>query len=226
MNPYFTITSILQHVAWVPTRMAFAFFLSFSVCGQQHLLDESNVIIASNHLSELDPILVTAALPFFSRHLPLFYVSREKSFYSRSGFKKVFYGGTLFEIWGAYKAYTGTMDYDKALKHHIQLLGEGKSVCIFPTGKKVSRHQDQDVKGGVSFLAHRTEVPILPVTIEGAEGITFIGFLLRKHKVTVTFHKPLYKEDLFEAQVEVTPRDTQRIYEGVSRKVMNTIISA
>src|SRR3989344_82892 len=115
--------SFFQHLSWGPLRTAMRLFCSFEIKGIENVIGlKGGVIIASNHISELDPLLISACLPFFSKHLPLFYVSREKSFYKKSWRSFLLYGGTFFRMMGAYPAYTGLNDYRQALRHHIVLI--------------------------------------------------------------------------------------------------------
>ena len=88
----------IQRLAWVPLCALFSLFVSFTVKGRENLANiKGPIIVASNHISELDPLLVIAALPFFCRHIPLFYVSREKGFY-KVNWRSVIYGGNFFTV--------------------------------------------------------------------------------------------------------------------------------
>lgn len=96
----------------------------------------------------------------------------------------------------ALQVYTGLNDYRKALKHHIDALECGENVCIFPMGKK---HLDEDInqaKGGVSYLAATSGLPIIPVRITGIEHMKKSEFWMRKRKLKVTFGEPVYFEEL------------------------------
>ena len=181
MKIYHTTGSIIQRTAWLPLRVFFAYFLRLHVQGIDHVKKLStNVIFASNHANELDPLIIVSCLPFFSRHLPLVFVSREKSFYAHIGWKSIFYGGKLFTLMGAFQAYSGLKDFHKALPHHLAALSVGRSVCIFPMGKKHLDTNLENAKGGVTFLAQETGLPIIPVRIIGAENITLRDFFLRQ----------------------------------------------
>jgi len=185
-------------------------FCSFEIKGIENVIGlKGGVIIASNHISELDPLLISACLPFFSKHLPLFYVSREKSFYKKSWRSFLLYGGTFFRMMGAYPAYTGLNDYRQALRHHIELIHQGKDAVIFPMGKKYLQREPSKAKGGVAFLARETQSPVVPVLIQGIENFSFAAFLSRKRKLTITFGKPLSSKDIFET-VERAVADSER----------------
>ena len=50
------------------------------------------------------------------------------------------YGGTFFRMMGAYQAYVGLKNYDQALRHHLEAIKDGYTVCIFPMGKIYLSH--------------------------------------------------------------------------------------
>lgn len=198
MKIYKIVPSILQRIAWIPLRLLFYSFCSFEIVGQDNLKNlKSNMIMASNHSSELDPLVAVASFPFFSRYLPIFFVSREKEFYKDMGWKKVIYGGTVFKMWGAHQAYVGLKNYKQSLRDHLALLRQGKNVLIFPSGKKNIQGEHPKARGGVSFLAKETGLPILPILIKGVERMTLHDFFLRKRKIKIIFGKPIYAKDIF-----------------------------
>lgn len=182
----------------------------------------ANAIIASNHTSELDPLLVVASLPFFSPKLPLIFVSREKSFYKNSSLSFI-YGGDFFKAMGAYPAYVGQNDYNKALPRHLRALRDGRTVCIFPMGKRHALTDINNAKGGVTFLSVASKKPIVPVKIEGLYKRTTKDFLTRKAKLTITFGEPVYAKDIVGPGVNITATGSREECEAASRKLMEKI---
>ena len=62
--------SLLQHFAWVPLRIFGKLLCSLEIKGINHLEKiKGNIILASNHSSELDPLMLVSALPYFSHIL-------------------------------------------------------------------------------------------------------------------------------------------------------------
>jgi len=218
------VPSVLQRFLWVPVRVLLTIFCSFEIRGREHVTDgECNVIIASNHSSELDPIIIAASLPFFSRHLPLFFTSREKAFYKNMGWKKMIYGGRFFNMWGAHQAYAGLKNYEQALPHHLRLLRRGNTLSIFPTGRRVLAGENVGARGGVSFLTHATKLPIVPALIQGAERMSLGDFLLRKRTITITFGTPLFANDIFKNPESIIRNEVRNDYETAADTVMKKI---
>ncbi len=222
LNSFFRVSPlILQTAIWPIVRPLFWFFLRLEIHGLDNLLLYTNykrprdicvgdskqrtedcgkcgVIFAVNHSSELDPILVPASLPFLSPLMPFFYTSREQSFYKTSSWRQFFYGGFLFTLWGSHSLHSGTRNYEESLATHIRLLEDGKSVCIFPEGRKTKDGSVGAIAhGGVAYLSFRTHAPVIPVRIKGVFQLTAREFLLRRRSVSVVFGQPLSPADLF-----------------------------
>src|SRR3989338_3964453 len=123
----------LQTAIWPIVRPLFRFFIHLDIRGTSNLPPATNhekgTIFAVSHSSELDSVLLPASLPFLSPLMPMFYTSREWSFYKNSGWRKYFYGGFLFKLWGAHRLHSGKQDYETTLQTHIELLIAGKSLC-------------------------------------------------------------------------------------------------
>lgn len=204
MQVLYMVPLVFQTLVYPCTWIAFRFFTHIRIRGLEHVRDMKNgALFAVNHSSELNPILVPATLPFLSRLMPMFYVSRETAFYLRDGKKKfslkqIFYGGNFFKLWGAYPATVGTGDYELALRHHIKILNDGRSVCIFPEGKITRDGLVGEGKPGVAYLLWRTGVPVIPVAIHGDYRITFRELLLRKRIITVSYGAPVTSSEVFE----------------------------
>ncbi|HEY5232443.1 MAG TPA: hypothetical protein VIK35_02770, partial [Verrucomicrobiae bacterium] len=112
MRFYFISPLLLQKLIWIPTRSILWFFGRLEVRGLENLNGiKTPVIFAPNHPSELDPFLVPASLPFWSRFSPLFYTTREKSFYDTVGWRRHLFGGLFINLWGGYPVSVGLRDY-------------------------------------------------------------------------------------------------------------------
>lgn len=190
---YFLSPLLLQKIIWVPTRLILNYFGHFKITGMENLQTiKSPVIFACNHTSELDPFFVPASLSFFSRFSPIFYTSREKAFYENCGWRQIFYGGAFFKTWGAYPVHVGLRDFAKSLSNQIMIIRDGGNMCYFPEGRTTRDGNIQPAKGGVSFLAYKTGVPIVPVRIRGVFRFNLKNFLLRRLHLSITYGKPLY----------------------------------
>lgn len=184
---------LLQKIVWIPTRLFLIFFAKLEVRGLENLKDlKGKVVFVSNHSSELDPILLPAALPFFSPLSPIFYTSREKEFYERNSLLKwLFYREWFFEIWGAHQIQVGKHDYEKSLKKHEEILNRGGSLLVFPEGQKTKDGNLLPIHGGAGYLARATGAPIVPLSTKGVFKIKLSDFFFRRAKIILTFSAPV-----------------------------------
>lgn len=167
---------------------------------KEYSLEEKGIIFAPNHISESDVLLVRFALPFIMPIMPMYYVSMTKDHYQtdKFGWRKYFYGGTFFKILGAYPVYLGMRDYQASLINHIELLENGKAVCIFPEGKMgMETFKPGEAKGGVGFLAEHTKTDIIPVQIKGLRGINwFKVFTFRRPVIEVRYREVIHIDEV------------------------------
>lgn len=224
MNRFFYISPlILQTFIWPMTRPLLRFCLQLNIKGLDRIPAEPEkgrgVIFALNHSSELDPGFVPASLPFLSPYMPMFYTSRENAFYKKSGWRQMLYGGWLFRIWGAHPLQAGKQNYELSLKTHIEILNAGKSLIMFPDGRRLPEAEIGTIAhGGIGYLAWSTKALVIPVRIHAAYNMKIFQFLFRKRKVSVTFGAP------FDPSVFFTTNDpTVDDFKRYSRTLMQKI---
>lgn len=117
---------------------------------------DGQYIIVSNHISNVDPVLLCAATKKQQPH----YMAKKELF-------KIPLLRGLIKALGAFPVNRGGADVG-AIKHAIKLLEEGKCVGIFPQGHRYQGVDPKttDVKTGVAMLACKTESQILPCFIK------------------------------------------------------------
>lgn len=178
------IQIFLQFIIGVIVLSFVKVFFRLKIEGRKELVEklkeykkqEKGILFAPNHISEMDVLMVRFALPFVIPIMPMYYVSMTKDHYQdeKFGWRKHFYGGSFFRLLGAYSAYLGIRDYQASLINHIELLENGKAVCIFPEGKMgMETFKPGEAKGGVGFLAEYTHTDIVPVQLKGFRNINW-----------------------------------------------------
>jgi len=113
------------------------------------------LLIASNHQSYLDPVLVAMALG-----RPVNFAARS-SLFRTPGFSQ------LIRALGARPLRQGQTDRS-GLKTVIALLRSDEPVLIFPEGTRTRDGTLGELRAGVGSLAVRCGVPLLPACVEGA----------------------------------------------------------
>jgi 1-acyl-sn-glycerol-3-phosphate acyltransferase len=187
---YFVTPFVLQKLVIPPLKIIFKFFLHWEIEGLENLnlSKGKGIIFELNHSSELDSMMLPVALPFFSLLSPMFYVALPQEAYGWRGWRQFVYTNFFFKAWGAFPAYRKKHVYKEKLKHHIKILNDGFSLCIFPEG---IRSRDgkigPSIGGGIAYLAHTTKADIVAVFIEGTFSINPKKFFTRKGKVRIKF---------------------------------------
>ena len=154
------------------------------------------LLVAPNHQTYIDPVWVT---------LP---VKRKFRYMAWDAAFEWFFVGSLMRKLGAFPVKTANLKGGKldAMKKSIKFLREGATLLVFPEGEREFPCGELlPFKEGAVRLAMETQVPILPVTICGANKVWAQGMKYpRFRKVKIFYHPPLFvpkpvkKEDLRE----------------------------
>lgn len=150
-------------------------FFRLEVLGREVIPCDSAFILASNHMSNIDPLALGIACP-----RKIYFLGKEELFGSKISFwwmKKV----------GVIPLKRGKNDIG-AIKIAIRSLKEGKPLLIFPQG---TRSNDfSTALGGVGFLFSKTKLPIVIAKVSGTDRALPKGKKIpRFTKIKVAFKK-------------------------------------
>lgn len=152
-------TGWLRAGAYAATQVVFRLIgvvaARFRVFGRHYLPAAGGVLICSNHQSFLDPVLVGMAAD-----RPLHFLAR-KSLFEQSAFR------ALIEFYNAIPIDRGGQGAS-GIRATLDLLRQQRAVLMFPEGTRSSDGKLQPLKGGVSIIARRGRVPVVPVAVAGA----------------------------------------------------------
>jgi 1-acyl-sn-glycerol-3-phosphate acyltransferase len=174
------------------------------VCGRENLIEEGSAILASNHVSYLDPPLVAVSC------------RNEIHFLARK---------TLFErpVIGPLIANLNAFPVDRdrgdvaAVRAVLQLLKSGKRVLVFPEGTRSSDGNLQPARAGVGLIIAKSLAPVVPIRIFGSYAALPRSGGIRFVPITVVVGKPI----LFTKQDAGT--GDRSIYQELSNRVMSAI---
>jgi 1-acyl-sn-glycerol-3-phosphate acyltransferase len=125
------------------------------VTGLENVPQTGSAIIASNHASYLDFLLLSAVSP------------RQLQFMAGEVFYNNFFLQKSFERMGYIQVSRGVKGNVSALRKAVRKLEQGNIVAIYPEGRRSGNGKLQKARSGVGFLAVETEAPVIPVFIEG-----------------------------------------------------------
>lgn len=174
------------------------------VRGAENVPDEGGALIASNHVSHLDPPVVGTAI-------------RRRSYYFAAAelFRNPIFGGFIRKCY-AFPVRRGEADRS-ALKAAIQLLEMGELLTMFPEGTRSHTGEISEFDLGAALAASRARVPIIPCALSGTNLILPRGAKwLRRGRVAVTFGEPI---DTLKYGEKPGKEDLRRITEEVEASV-------
>jgi 1-acyl-sn-glycerol-3-phosphate acyltransferase len=185
------IIRVIQLSLYWPFLLLFRIFFNFKVRGTDNLKKAGHsFILAVNHVSYLDPISVSLAIPFRLKYIPLFYSASDY-------FYKILF---FYRFTGAIPAREGR-DLELSSRPLIDILTHGERVVIFPEGG-IKRDGKRRPRRGISYVAVKSNKVILPLKIESnldgsvnVVGGTLIDLLTGKHWIKMVFGKPFKIED-------------------------------
>jgi len=214
---------VIRFILWFPAQFLLRFLLRMEVVGRKNIENVSNgrVIFVANHSNEMDPYAFQYALPFFSKFVPLYFVSLPSKYYpsTQYGLRSLLYGGLFFRLMGAYPVYKGLNDFGKALMNHFAILEKNHPVLIFPEG---AMNKDGDIgpaRPGFIYLAKKTHATIVPVRIEGTAGLSPKAVFSRKRKIKITFGEPIGCEELKGGSEMLAEEEMWHLADDVMKKV-------
>jgi 1-acyl-sn-glycerol-3-phosphate acyltransferase len=145
--------------------------------GGDRFPDRPGVILASNHLSILDPVLLTLAIDDLTRRRVRYMAKAEALAWP--GF------GRLLHAYGGFAVRRGRPD-PEAYRTAQEIVRAGDWLGLAPEGTRSRTGALIEPKPGVALFAMRTGAPILPAGIWGTESLWPVGARLPRFRQTVT----------------------------------------
>lgn len=143
---------------WVlgPFRVIGGRFFPFTCEGRERV-PAGPVVVAANHLSHLDPVMVAMAVDRPIRFLAVDELYGRSAFFDR------------LTLWlGAIPLPRSRVPLG-ALRLALAELAAGGTVGVYPEGMRVWVWDESRPKRGAAWLARRAGVPLLPVAVAGSE---------------------------------------------------------
>lgn len=185
-------------IGWVIARAVSRVLWRYNARGSERIPADGPVIVASNHISFWDPIMVGLGC------------HREASFMAK---EELFRNPLLARLIRAYNAIPVKRGGfgSHGLGAALDVLGAGGLLLVFPQGTRRRDGRLGDARPGIGYLAVRSGASIVPAYISGSDELTR-SFLTRR-PVTVAYGDP------------VRPRreDSKEARQSIADEVMNGI---
>jgi len=161
--------------------------------GLEHVPRKGGVILASNHLSFIDSVVIPLTAP-----RPVYFLAKAE-YFTGTGIKGAISRAFFTSVINAIPVDRGNhRSATASLEQALEILQAGKAFGIYPEGTRSLDGRLYRGKTGVAWLALTAEVPVVPVALEGPAEILPVGRRLpRIRKVTVRFGEPLHFDEFY-----------------------------
>ncbi|HVP06370.1 MAG TPA: lysophospholipid acyltransferase family protein [Candidatus Acidoferrum sp.] len=166
---------ILYYSGWTLSRLISKFIFRIKVSGQENFPKTGGFILATNHISYYDPLLVGSWAP------------RQVYFFAKKELFKNRFFGYIIRSTNALPVKRGSIDR-QAIELSVDVIKRGYGLTIFPEGTRSKTDGFLEPKPGVGLLAVQAQCPIVPGYVHGSNRLKrcFWG----RDKMSITFGEP------------------------------------
>ncbi|MBQ8177550.1 MAG: 1-acyl-sn-glycerol-3-phosphate acyltransferase [Oscillospiraceae bacterium] len=189
------MNAFVRYTVWGVYKL----FYNFHIEGIENIPQDRALVMASNHRSYADPVLLTMPMK-----RPVTYMAKEELF------KNKLFGWFITKL-GAFPVKRGAGDM-QVIDDSIAILNSGRNLVIFPEGTRSKDGKVGKGKTGVALIAAKSGADVLPC------GIIFEGEKLKfRSKLTLRFGKVIPAEEI--AVEDASPKTLK----GVKKRIMEAI---
>ncbi len=172
----------------------------YKIVGQENVPTEGPVIIACNHISLWDPIIVGCSLP------------RQVCFMAKEELFRIPVLGKMFTWIGTFPVKRGQADIG-AIKKSLAILKAGKVLGIFPEGTRSKSGGIQEAMSGIVLIMEKSKAPILPLKVYGSNRL----LQQKKGNIGIIIGKPIY------AHKVAVPENVEDRRSWLANMIMNIV---
>ena len=177
---------MLSKIFYTLTQLFFKFIFiiynRITVEWEAHLPESDRFIVAANHCSNLDPLIIGS---YFPKRLK--YFAKDELFH-------IFIIGRAIRILGGIPVLQEDRNAAaSALKTLLNLLQGGDSVILFPEGSRSLDGKLKPLEGGTALISIKSGVPIIPAYVSGTfEAMPSGAKLVKPKKIRLIFGEAIY----------------------------------
>ncbi len=171
----------IYHLAGILLRALFRVYGRWKIVGKENVPRTGGILLAANHASYLDPMLIGAAL---YRHRRVWMMGK----------REMWRNPLLAYINDRVMAFpVERHSADRAaLRRALDWLAKGEAVMLFPEGERTRTGQLNPAQPGIALLAQKSGVPIVPVACVGTyEMWPADRKSIKRVPLTIAFGPPL-----------------------------------
>jgi 1-acyl-sn-glycerol-3-phosphate acyltransferase len=170
---------MFYRIAHLFVRVYSRLICRLNVIGREHIPERGPFLLVTNHLSSVDPPLVTGLIPTRLKATGMAAMAHRNDFLI----------GWMIDRMGVVWVRRGQSDR-RALRQALDILASGRPFGLAPEGTRSNTGALIEGKSGAAFLAIKAGVPILPVVVWGTEKVFPSLRRLRRATVQVRLSPP------------------------------------
>lgn len=151
---YFVLHKIIQFII----RVIFSALYRVEVTDSYKVPRKGKLIICSNHISYVDPVVIGAFIPRC-----IYFMAKKELYSSR-------FLASLITFLNAFPVNRHTLDR-KAFNTSFEVLRDENALGLFPEGTRSTDGILREGKKGIGFISAFSNTPILPVALSGTNKI-------------------------------------------------------
>ncbi|MCR2042663.1 lysophospholipid acyltransferase family protein [Anaerosalibacter massiliensis] len=179
-------------------NIIFRIIFRFRITGKENIPTEGKVILCSNHISELDPVILGIAIPRRIR-----FMAKKELFENK-------FLGWLVSALGAFPVDRKSADLS-AIRNSLTVLKNNEVLGIFPEGTRVYEENIENAKPGIALISIKAKAPIVPIHIESK----YKPF----SKIKINIGEPIYFSEYYNKKIRTED------YKILSQEIMKAIYS-
>ena len=176
----------------------FRLVFRLDIKGVDNIPEEGRIVLCSNHISLLDPIVLAIAVP-----RPITFMAKKELFENKILAKLIY-------SLGSFPVDRQASDLS-AIRSALKSLKEEKILGIFPEGTRVQKIDLDNAKPGVSLISIKSKSPVIPVYINSKYKLF--------SKIVIKIGEPIYLDEYYNKKLSV---DEHR---EISKDIMKSIYS-
>lgn len=154
-------------------------FLRLKISGKDNVPKTGGFIVASNHVSYLDPVVVGCHCP------------RKLNYMARHDLFDIPLLGFILSHVDAFPVKRGSADLG-AIRKALRRVEQGGGLLVFPEGRRVPGGLQEEPEPGIGFLISKLNVPVVPVYVKGTDkALPKHSKVIRFSTVSVRFGKQI-----------------------------------
>jgi 1-acyl-sn-glycerol-3-phosphate acyltransferase len=191
---------MFYNIAAFICRNLLRLFFRVEIKGDNFLGDVKGCIVYANHTSYLDPIVMGG---FIKR--PIRFMAKRELF-------QIKLLGAILKNLGTFPVRRGEADIN-AVKTALRLLRSGEVLGLYPEGTRNRSGAPMDAEPGLSMIAIKSKVPVIPVAIVSEYKIL--------SPIRMIIGQPIYLEEFYSTRQSM--EEHKRISNNLMKKIMTMI---